>query len=252
MSDARSTILTAIRAALERHRGGPPRADETTIAAEAERLRARVDATRPDRLAGGPVNAFLKRLVSPAVAATAERVATLGEFPDAVRRYLTAQGLAGSVALQPHPDLLALDWSAIETHGQLSLDEPVTVGLALGAIAETGTLVFHSGATSPTLFAFLPVHHIVAVEAGRIWSWLEDYADAFAGCAQPRNVNLITGASGTTDIEGTLVRGAHGPGHLHVVLIGGAVPNPEVAGAPDHPTVSERSMGADPPHDSSR
>ena len=73
--------------------------------------------------------------------------------------------------------------------------------------------------TSPTLFAFLPVHHIVAVEASRVWPWLEDYVAAYAGQAQPRNVNLITGASGTTDIEGTLVHGAHGPGFLHVVLI---------------------------------
>jgi L-lactate dehydrogenase complex protein LldG len=224
MSDARSTILTAIGAALERRRGGAPMADETTIAGDAERLRARADATRPDRLRGGSENAFLERLVSPAVAASAERVANLGEFPAAVRRYLTAQGLANSVALQPHPDLLALDWSGIETHGQIGVDEPVAVGLALGAIAETGTLVFHSGPTSPTLFAFLPAHHIVAVEASRIWSWLEDYADNFAGCAQPRNVNLVTGASGTTDIEGTLVRGAHGPGRLHVVLVGGADP----------------------------
>jgi L-lactate dehydrogenase complex protein LldG len=222
MSDARSTILSAVSSALERRRGGSPAAEEATIAAEAERLRARADATRPDRLRGGPETAFLERSVSAAVAASAERVATLAEFPAAVRRYLTAKGLASSVAMQPHPDLLALDWPQIETHGQIHIDEPVAVGLALGAIAETGTLVFHSGPTSPTLFAFLPAHHIVAVEARRIWSWLEDYADAIAGRAQPRNVNLITGPSGTTDIEGTLVRGAHGPGWLHVVLVGSA------------------------------
>ena len=49
---------------------------------------------------------------------------------------------------------------------------------------------------------------------------LEDYAAlaARAGPA-PRNVILITGASGTTDIEGSYVRGAHGPGFLHVVLL---------------------------------
>jgi len=35
----------------------------------------------------------------------------------------------------------------------------------------------------------------------------------------PRNLNLITGASGTTDIEGSYVRGAHGPLFLHVILV---------------------------------
>jgi L-lactate dehydrogenase complex protein LldG len=30
---------------------------------------------------------------------------------------------------------------------------------------------------------------------------------------------LITGASGTTDIEGSLVKGAHGPRDLHIVLV---------------------------------
>ena len=33
-------------------------------------------------------------------------------------------------------------------------------------------------------------------------------------------IHLITGASGTTDIEGSYVRGAHGPGFLHVVVVG--------------------------------
>jgi L-lactate dehydrogenase complex protein LldG len=221
MSDARSAILSTVSATLAHRRGGQPAPAPASIAAEAAALAMRAYATRPDRGAGSLDAAFLARVISPAVSATAERVAVLRDFPDAVRRYLTAHGLAASVALQPHPDLGALDWSGVEMHDRIGLDEPVAVGLARGGIAETGSLVFHSAPGSPTLFAFLPVHHIVAVAADRIWSGLEDYADAFAGTAQPRNVNLITGASGTTDIEGTLVRGAHGPGHLHVVLIGG-------------------------------
>lgn len=245
MSDARSTILAAIRAAHADRRSGPMTLETNLIAAEAERLRYRAAATRPDRLGGGPEHAFLERLVSPAVAATAERVGTFGEFPAAVRRYLAAQGLAPSVSLQPHPQLLAVDWSGIECHGQIRPDEPVAVGLALGAIAETGTLVFHSGPSSPTLFAFLPLHHIVAVEAARIWGWLEDYTDAVAGHAAPRNVNLITGPSGTTDIEGTLVLGAHGPNHLHVVLIGDTPRGSEAEGALGRSTVSEYSGEAD-------
>ena len=37
----------------------------------------------------------------------------------------------------------------------------------------------------------------------------------------PRNLELITGASGSTDIEGSYVRGAHGLRHLPIVLVEG-------------------------------
>ena len=65
MSEARSTILTTIRNTLARRRGEQPAADEAAIAAEAKHLRARADATRPDRVSGRPDEAFLARLVSP-------------------------------------------------------------------------------------------------------------------------------------------------------------------------------------------
>jgi L-lactate dehydrogenase complex protein LldG len=163
---------------------------------------------------------FLDRAQSPGVAATAERITSLDEFPAAVMRYAEQHNLALNIALQPHPDLEALNWHGFQTHDHVGTDEPVAVGLALGGIAETGSLVFHSSPQSPTLFAFLPLHHIVAVSHETIWPWMEDYVAAFAGTSPPRNINLVTGASGTTDIEGTLVRGAHGPGWLHVVIIG--------------------------------
>ncbi len=221
MTLARTSIFTAINRALSKSRIAPPSAE--AIKAEADALLNRVAAIRPDRVSGRPEDSFLARVTLPAIGATAERVASLEEFPKAVRRYLSTNTLAAAVALQPHPRLHALDWSDVQTHAEISVDEPVAVGLALGGIAETGSLVFHSAPDSPTLFAFLPAHHIVAVEAAWIWPWLEDYADWLASTAQPRNVNLVTGASGTTDIEGALVRGAHGPAHLHIVLI-------------DHPT----------------
>ena len=47
------------------------------------------------------------------------------------------------------------------------------------------------------------------------------YAALMAGQPMPRNLNLITGASGTTDIEGSYVSGAHGPGYLHIVVVDG-------------------------------
>lgn len=213
---ARERILAATRAAL------PPAPDPADIAAEAARLLAGPARGRPPR-SGPLVDRFIGRLTDPKVGGTVERIATLADLPHAVAQYLAAQQLAPSIALQPHPDLAGLDWSGIETHARIGVDEPVAVGLAAGGIAKSGSLVFHSGPAAPTLFAFLPLHHIVALDAATLFEWLEDYAIAHAapGMAQPRNVNLITGASGTTDIEGRLVRGAHGPAFLHVVMFGG-------------------------------
>jgi L-lactate dehydrogenase complex protein LldG len=87
-------------------------------------------------------------------------------------------------------------------------------------VAETGSLVFHSAPEAPTLYAYLPIHHLVALDAQSLYLRLEDYAASVEGQAAPRNVNLITGASGTTDIEGVLTRGAHGPRKLHIVIFG--------------------------------
>jgi len=36
----------------------------------------------------------------------------------------------------------------------------------------------------------------------------------------PRTVNFISGPSRTADIKQTIVRGAHGPKRLHVVILG--------------------------------
>ena len=47
-------------------------------------------------------------------------------------------------------------------------DEPVAVSLARCGIAETGSVVIHSGPDTPVLLAFLPLHHIVALPAGAI------------------------------------------------------------------------------------
>jgi L-lactate dehydrogenase complex protein LldG len=213
MSGARETILAAVRAAL-----GEPR-QPAAIAAEARALLEAPELIRPRLPAGDLAALFAERVTSPKVNATLERIASLGELPAAVGRYLAAQGLPPLVALQPAPELQGLDWSGIATRPTMAADEAVGVGLARFGIAETGSLVLHSGPDTPILFNFLPLHHVVAVRASRILAHLEDYAAAMAGEPVPRNVNLITGISGTTDIEGSYVRGAHGPRFLHVVLV---------------------------------
>nr|WP_254452764.1 LUD domain-containing protein [Roseicella sp. DB1501] len=127
-----------------------------------------------------------------------------------------------ALTLQPDPALWRLDWTGFELREAARPDEAAALGRARWGIAETGSLVFHSGPETAVLNHFLALHHLVALRVADILPHLEDYA-AVAGPA-PRNLNLITGASGTTDIEGSYVRGAHGPAFLHVVLVGAPLP----------------------------
>lgn len=212
---ARDSILDAVRTGL-----GHFKTDPAAARREADALLQDLDAIRPPLLAEDLVDAFVARLVTPKVAATAERIADAAALPSAVARYLEARGLPAVVALQPAAVLQVLDWSGFELHDRVAPDETIAVGAARWGIAETGSLVFHSDAETPILANFLPLHHLVMVRADAILAYLDDYAAATAGQRPPRNVNIITGASGTTDIEGSLVLGAHGPRYLHVVIVG--------------------------------
>ncbi|MGC2602031.1 MAG: LUD domain-containing protein, partial [Rhodomicrobium sp.] len=138
-----------------------------------------------------------------------------------VVRHLAARKLPARIALQPAAVLTALDWAAAGLACDGAVDDGVVVGFARWGIAENGTLVVHSAADMPILFNFLPAVHIIAVRASSIVPHLEDYANAArrSGDPAPRNACLITGASGTTDIEGNLVLGAHGPRELHIIVI---------------------------------
>ena len=99
-------------------------------------------------------------------------------------------------------------------------DEVAAIGMARGGIAESGSLVLHAGSDSPGLACCLPLHHIVLLRGADMLAPFEDDAAAVAGPAMPRYVNLITGASSTTDIERSLVLGAHGPRYMHGVVVG--------------------------------
>ena len=214
MTQTRDRILGAIRAGL----GSPP-APLQDIADEAAALLAEPELIRPGLGQRDLVGTFAEHFISQKLGGTLETIPTLDALPETVRRYVAAQGLPLAVALQPAAELLALSWDGIETRRAMAKDEAIGVGFARWAIAETGSLVFHSGPDTPILFNFLPLHHVVAVRAGTILPHLEDYAEAAAQTSAPRNAGLITGASGTTDIEGSYVRGAHGPRFLHVVVV---------------------------------
>ncbi len=93
-------------------------------------------------------------------------------------------------------------------------------------IAETGTVALFARPDEPRSLSLLPPVHVAVAERSQI---LPDLFDLFAAVPRgpgdglpqmPSCLSLITGPSKTGDIELRLVTGVHGPGEVHVVLIG--------------------------------
>lgn len=162
---------------------------------------------------------FLSRLALPSVNASHDVIGSMADLPAAVARYLAEQGEARTLCLPPDPRLTACDWSGFTLHDSAAPDEAAALAIARRGIAETGSLIFETGPTAPMLPNFLALHHIVLLAVGDIAPYLED---APLTGPQPRAHYWVTGVSGTTDIEGTYVRGAHGPRFLHVIMLHGA------------------------------
>ncbi len=92
------------------------------------------------------------------------------------------------------------------------------------AIAETGTCVIIPGTGSSRLVSLLPPVHIALIERGQVLPSLDELFTLrrrdFVNGELGSYMNLITGPSRTADIEYKLVTGVHGPGEVHMVLIG--------------------------------
>ncbi len=92
------------------------------------------------------------------------------------------------------------------------------------AVAETGTCVLIARPGLSRLVSLLPPVHIAVVQRGQVLPSLdelfalrrEDFMDGALGSY----MSLITGPSRSADIESTLVTGMHGPGEVHMVLVG--------------------------------
>ncbi|HAC20257.1 MAG TPA: hypothetical protein DCF78_16965 [Dehalococcoidia bacterium] len=74
------------------------------------------------------------------------------------------------------------------------------------------------------LVSLLPPIHIAIVQRGQVLPTLDelftirrrDFLDGNLGSY----MNLISGPSRSADIEYTLVTGVHGPGEVHMILVG--------------------------------
>jgi L-lactate utilization protein LutC len=88
------------------------------------------------------------------------------------------------------------------------------------ALADTGTLVMLSSAEEARMISLLPPVHIAIVGISRLLTGLDELFTTLPEPAErTSSMVLITGPSRTADIEQILIRGVHGPGEIHVVLI---------------------------------
>lgn len=88
------------------------------------------------------------------------------------------------------------------------------------ALADTGSLVMFSSLEEARLVSLLPPVHIAVVARERILTGLDELLSLVPHPAdRSSSMVLITGPSRTADIEQILVRGVHGPGEIHVVVV---------------------------------
>lgn len=223
MSGGREAVLGAIRRSLKRAPG-----DDAARAAVDARLAGHPRGVIPARgqvARQARIDLFVAQATE--VSSTVQRVADRNAIPDALADYLKSENLPAELRMAPDPALDALPWQRQPllrvTRGPARESDPVSLTEAVAGVAETGTVVLHSGAAGPTTLNFLPETHVVVLEAAAIFGAYEEVWDrlraAFGAGSLPRTVNLITGPSRSADIEQTLQLGAHGPRRLHIILV---------------------------------
>jgi L-lactate dehydrogenase complex protein LldG len=173
----------------------------------------------------------LFRKQAEAASATVVEVARPEDVPAAVAEYLRGRNLPPQIRLAPDPRVNALDWKSqplLETStGASDGHDTTSVTPVLAGVAETGTLMVHSGDATPNTLHFLPETHIAVVYADELFGTYEEGWTALrakmggdlSNGAMPRTVSLVTGPSRSADIGKILLMGAHGPKRLHVILV---------------------------------
>jgi L-lactate dehydrogenase complex protein LldG len=88
------------------------------------------------------------------------------------------------------------------------------------ALADTGTLVLFSSQQEARMISLLPPVHIALIPRKKILTGLDELlTEVPMPAEQSSSMLLITGPSRTADIEQILVRGVHGPGEIHLVVV---------------------------------
>lgn len=216
---SRARIFSAIKAAAP-----TVTSDVETIHEEALEILQESEFARPELLAEDAAEALVMRIEAGLVIGTScEKISTLDELPKVVSRFLDKYSLPQALKVQEIERFQCLNWEGISTEVDVHEDNAVGLCWAEYGVAETGSFVVHSSAEMPILLNFLPLYIMAVVPKSKILHFMDDYALIANEIAKkgetPRNMCLISGVSGTTDIEGVLVQGAHGPEISHIVIV---------------------------------
>ena len=93
------------------------------------------------------------------------------------------------------------------------------------ALAETGSLVVTSLTEGAQLASLAPPVHVALYRRSQLVASLDEVLEMLPVASHPdlalpgRSVVFITGTSRTADIEQILIRGVHGPGEVHAILV---------------------------------
>jgi len=184
------------------------------------------------------------------VAGVAHRAANRQELEE-ILRVILLQANATNVVLSRNPLLAELNietllrslgknvavWPA-SAEGEVSKGEPsrstfaeasftATAGITgvEYALAETGSLVAASWTEGAQLASLAPPVHVALYRRTQLVATLDEVLErlrvacATREAAWGRSVVFITGTSRTADIEQILIRGVHGPGEVHAILV---------------------------------
>jgi L-lactate dehydrogenase complex protein LldG len=224
VDSARARILARIRHAASRD-------DEAArLAAVDERLDHPRRNIVPDRGQGDEAHriAVFQRMME-GVGGTVEVLDDVNDVPVSVAEYLRNTNRPARIRHGSDEVLSKLPWHRTQTleveEGRARDSDTASLTHAFAGVAESGTIVQLSGSANPTTLNFLPEAHIVLLEAQdlhgsyeEVWTRLREiHGEGW----MPRTVNMISGPSRTADIEQTIVRPAHGPKDMHVIIVRG-------------------------------
>lgn len=196
MHDERESILEKVRGALAPLKERAPMPDYD----------GPLELARRKREASDPVAEFTSRIT----AVNGEVAAGPQALADRLRAKGWMHGYCDPV-LWPSLEAHFGAGFTVETVFDASRVDDYQFGItrAMGAIAETGTIILGDLTTSSRLAALAPWAHIAVISRRDVHA---DLIEAVARFGSDPNVIWCTGPSKTSDVEGILIEGVHGPG----------------------------------------